>query len=75
MTADRAHRDEVSIVGVYSQEPEDWMRAAAVIRSGVIADDLDRLVTARFPLSRTFEALTLVTSRPTYRVFVENEPG
>ncbi|MCY4622355.1 MAG: alcohol dehydrogenase catalytic domain-containing protein [bacterium] len=73
--ADRAHRDEVSIVGAYSQEPEDWKRAAAIIRSGVIADDLDRLVTARFPLSRAHEALTLVTSRPTYRVFVENEPG
>ncbi|MXY75708.1 MAG: zinc-binding dehydrogenase [Acidimicrobiia bacterium] len=75
MAADRAHRDEISIVGVYSQEPEDWMRAAAVIRSGVIADDLDRLVTARFPLTRAQEALTLVTSQPTYRVFVENEPG
>ena len=75
IAADRAHRDEISIVGVYSQEPEDWTRAAAIIRSGVIADDLDRLVTARFPLSRAHEALTLVTSKPTYRVFVENEPG
>jgi len=75
VAADRAHRDEVSIVGVYSQEPEDWERAVAVIRSGVIADDLDNLVTARFPLSRVHEALTLVTSEPTYRVFVENEPG
>ncbi|MYB46084.1 MAG: alcohol dehydrogenase catalytic domain-containing protein [Acidimicrobiia bacterium] len=75
VAADRAHRDEVSIVGVYSQEPEDWERAVAVIRSGVMADDLDNLVTARFPLSRVHEALTLVTSEPTYRVFVENEPG
>lgn len=75
VAADRAHRDEVSIVGVFNQEPEDWRRAAAVIRSGVIADDLDRLVTARFPLSRVQEALTLVTSRPTYRVFVEYGPA
>ena len=75
VAADRAHRDEVSIVGVFNQEPEDWKRAAAIIRSGVIGDDLDRLVTARFPLSMVDEALALVTSRPTYRVFVENGPG
>lgn len=75
VAADRAHRDEVSIVGVFNQEPEDWKRAAAIIRSGVIADDLDGLVTARYPLSLVDEALSLVTSRPTYRVFVETGSG
>lgn len=70
--ADYCHREEVDIVGAFNQDIEDWRRGAALIRSGVIADDLDRLITARYPFGRAGEALSLVTSEPTYRVFVEN---
>ena len=57
--------------------PLPWDGSATEVEGEVrvIADDLDRLVTARFPLSRVQEALTLVTSRPTYRVFVEYGPA
>lgn len=73
--ADKSHREEVAIVGSFSQEPEDWNYGAALVRSGLIADELDSLVTARFPFDRVDEALELVTSKPTYRVFVEPEHG
>ncbi len=73
--ADKSHREEVDIVGAFSQEPADWQLTAAYIRSGVIADDLDKLITARYPFSHIGDALTLVTSEPTYRVFVEPEHG
>ncbi len=69
--ADRAHREEITVVGVYSQEPADWREAAAVIRSGAISSDLEALITARFPLTEVGDALDLVVSQPTYRVFVE----
>ncbi len=69
--ADKAHREEVSIVGAFSQEPADWKLGAAYIRSGLIAADLDALVTAHFGFDRVTEALTLVTTEPTFRVFVE----
>ncbi len=71
--ADRSHREEVAIVGAFSQEPADWRKGSAVIRSGMIADQLDALVTARYPFSQVEDALRLVTSEPTYRVFVEPE--
>ena len=71
--ADRSHREEVAIIGVYNQEPEDWRQTSAILRSGVIAGHLDRLVTARYPFSRVGDALAQVTSEPTYRVFVERE--
>ena len=73
--ADKSHREEVAIVGAFSQEPDDWKYGSALIRSGLIADELDSLVTARFPFERVGEALELVTSEPTYRVFVEPEHG
>ena len=69
--ADRSHREEVAIVGAYSQEPEDWTVASSLIRSGVIADDLDALVTAKYDFASAAEALTLVTSEPTFRVYIE----
>jgi threonine dehydrogenase-like Zn-dependent dehydrogenase len=69
--ADKSHREEVSIVGAFSQEPEDWKLGSSYIRSGVIAEDLDALVTAKFDFDTVADALTLVTSEPTYRVFVE----
>lgn len=69
--ADKSHREEVAIVGAFSQEPEDWKLGSAYIRSGVIAGDLDALVTAKFDFDTVADALTLVTSEPTYRVFVE----
>jgi threonine dehydrogenase-like Zn-dependent dehydrogenase len=71
--ADKSHREEVAIVGAFSQEPEDWKLGSAYIRSGIIAAELDSLVTARFPFSELGDALTLVTTEPTYRVFVEPE--
>jgi threonine dehydrogenase-like Zn-dependent dehydrogenase len=71
--ADRSHREEVAIVGAFSQEPEDWKLGSSYIRSGIIAEELDRLVTARFPFEQIGDALRLVTTEPTYRVFVEPE--
>jgi len=73
--ADRSHREEVAIVGAFSQEPADWKTASAYISSGIIADELDALVTATFPFSQVEDALRLVTSEPTYRVFVEPDHG
>jgi threonine dehydrogenase-like Zn-dependent dehydrogenase len=73
--ADKSHREEVAIVGAFSQEPADWKLGSAYIRSGVIAEDLDRLVTARYPFEQIGDALRLVTSEPTFRVFVEPEHG
>ncbi len=73
--ADKSHREEVAIVGAFSQEPEDWRYGSALIRSGLIAADLDKLVTATFPFDQVGDALTLVTTEPTYRVFVEPEHG
>ncbi|MFI0423074.1 zinc-binding dehydrogenase [Spongiactinospora sp. 9N601] len=67
---DAIHHHELSIVGVYSQEPEDWQEAAALIASGVLAADLDALVTARFPLTDVTEALKLAATTPVYRVLV-----
>ena len=75
VSADRSHREEVAIVGAYNQEPQDWRHTASIIRSGTIAEQLDRLITARYPLSELGDALTLVTSQPTYRVFVDYENG
>lgn len=69
--ADRSHREEVAIVGAFSQEPEDWKLGSAYIRSGIIADDLDALVTAKYTFDTVVDALTLVTTEPTFRVFVE----
>jgi len=71
--ADKSHRQEVAIVGAFSQEPADWKLGSAYIRSGVIAADLDRLVTAQYPFEKVGDALELVTTEPTYRVFVEPE--
>ncbi len=69
--ADRSHREEVAIVGAFSQEPEDWQLGAAYIRSGMLHDDLEALVTAKFDFDTVGDALELVTSEPTFRVFVE----
>lgn len=69
--ADKSHREEVSIVGAFSQEPADWRLGAAYIRSGLLAADLDAMVTARFGFDQVTDALTLVTTKPTFRVFVE----
>lgn len=68
--ADRIHHHELSIIGVYSQEPEDWRVAAGILRSGVLGPDLDRLVTARYGLAEVSEAMELAASSPVYRVLV-----
>jgi L-iditol 2-dehydrogenase len=67
---DDLHHREVSIIGVYSHEPEDWRHACGWIRSGAIAKDLDALVTARFGLDAVAEALALAARSPVYRVLV-----
>jgi threonine dehydrogenase-like Zn-dependent dehydrogenase len=67
---DPLHHGELSIVGVFSQEPEDWNTAAGWVRSGVLAKDLDALVTARFRLEAVAEALALAADSPVYRVLV-----
>ncbi len=68
--ADRVHHHELSIIGVFSQEPQDWRTAAGLLESGALSADLDRLVTARYGLAEVAEALTLATSEPVYRVMV-----
>jgi L-iditol 2-dehydrogenase len=67
---DAIHHHELSLIGVYSHEPDDWRTAAGLIRSGAIAADLDRLVTARYQLDDVGEAFRLVATAPTYRVLV-----
>jgi len=69
--ADRSHREEVDIVGAFSQEPEDWRLSAALIRSGALADDLGAMITASFGFDSVLGAMTLVTTQPTFRVFVK----
>jgi threonine dehydrogenase-like Zn-dependent dehydrogenase len=73
--ADKSHREEVAIVGAFSQEPEDWQLGSAYIRSGVIAEDLDALITATYDFDNVADALTLVTTEPTFRVMVEPPPA
>ena len=70
LSPDTVHHRELSVIGVYSQEPEDWRTSAGLIRSGALTGDLDRLVTAHFPLSEVAEALHLVSTSPAYRVLV-----
>jgi len=67
---DAIHHHEYSIVGVYSHEPEDWRTAAGLIRSGAIAADLDRLVTARYGLEQVVDAFRQAATTPAYRVLV-----
>jgi L-iditol 2-dehydrogenase len=71
--ADRSHRNEVAIVGAFQQTAEDWRDAAALLRSGVLASDLDPLVTATYPFDEVEDALRLATTEPTYRVFLQPE--
>ncbi len=68
---DAIHHHEQSIVGVYSQEPEDWRAAAGMLAAGTLAADLDRLITARFGLSDVADALALAAGSPVYRVLVD----
>ena len=70
VTPDAIHHHELSIIGAYSHEPVDWRTAAGLIRSGAIAADLDRLVTARYRLENVIEAFRRVATSPTYRVLV-----
>lgn len=67
---DAIHHHEISIVGVYSQEPDDWRTAAGLLASGALAADLDPLVTARYGLADVADALALAAGSPVYRVLV-----
>lgn len=70
VSPDAIHHHEQSIVGVYSQEPEDWRTAAGLLASGALAADLEPLVTARFGLADVSGALDLASGSPVYRVLV-----
>lgn len=70
VSPDGIHHHELSIVGVYSQEPEDWRTAAGLLAAGALAPDLDRLVTARFGLDAVGDAMALAAGSPVYRVLV-----
>jgi 2-desacetyl-2-hydroxyethyl bacteriochlorophyllide A dehydrogenase len=70
VSPDAVHHRELSIVGVYSQEPDDWREAAALIASGRLAADLDALVSARFSLADVGAAFKLAAYSPVYRVLV-----
>lgn len=67
---DLLHHHEISIVGVYSQEPEDWTAAAGLLASGALAGALAPLVTARYGLDDVAAALDLAAGSPVYRVLV-----
>jgi threonine dehydrogenase-like Zn-dependent dehydrogenase len=67
---DAIHHHETTVVGVFSQEPQDWRTAAGWLRSGRLGPELEALVTARFGLSGVAEALALASSSPVYRVLV-----
>jgi L-iditol 2-dehydrogenase len=67
---DAIHHHELAIIGVYSQEPRDWRTATGLLSSGVLAADLDALVTAQFSLADVADAFTLATTKPVYRVLV-----
>jgi threonine dehydrogenase-like Zn-dependent dehydrogenase len=67
---DAIHHHELAIIGVYSQEPEDWRTATGFIASGALATDLDALVTARFALDDVVDAFELASNNPVYRVLV-----
>ncbi|MCU1459145.1 MAG: hypothetical protein JWL73_3237 [Actinomycetia bacterium] len=67
---DAIHHHEHSIIGVYSQEPEDWRTSAGLIRSGAIAADLDALVTGTYSLTDVNDAFELAANNPVFRVLV-----
>jgi len=67
---DHMHHEETSIIGVHSHEPEDWRAAAGLLSGGVLAADLEALVTARFSLEQVIEGFRLADSEPVYRVIV-----
>lgn len=67
---DAIHHHELSLIGVYSHEPQDWQEAAGLIASGTLAADLDALVTARFALDQVAQALKLAATTPVFRVLV-----
>lgn len=70
VSPDDIHHHENTVVGVFSQEPEDWRTAAGWLRSGRLGPELEALVTARFGLQGVAEALALAASSPVYRVLV-----
>ncbi len=70
VSPDEIHHHGLSIIGVYSQEPEDWQRASALIGAGVVTAELQALVTADYPLAEAYEALDFAAHNPVMRVLV-----
>jgi threonine dehydrogenase-like Zn-dependent dehydrogenase len=70
VSPDAIHHHEFSIIGVLNQEPQDWRTAAGLIKSGVIAADLEALVSARYSLDDVSDALGFAANNPVFRVMV-----
>lgn len=70
VSPDEIHHHGVSIIGVYSQEPEDWQCASSLIATGLVTSDLEALITADYPLSEVHEALDFAAHNPVMRVLV-----
>lgn len=67
---DAIHHRELTILGSYSHEPEDWRTATGWIASGRLAAELDALVSARYSLDEVAAALRTVAESSVYRVLV-----
>lgn len=70
VSPDEIHHHGLSIIGVYSQEPDDWKRASSLIGAGVVTDRLQALITADYPLEQAAEALDFAAHNPVMRVLV-----
>jgi L-iditol 2-dehydrogenase len=64
------HRRQLTITGSYSQEPEDWRVAAQLLCGGALANQLDQLVSGRYSLAETHQALEEVCGGQAFRVYV-----
>ena len=67
------HYQALSIIGSANSTPRQNAEALGLIASGTVA--VERLVTARIPLSRMGEALSLATSKSHLKVVVEPGAG
>ena len=67
---DAVHHHEYSIVGVYSQEPQDWTTSAGSSGRERSRPTSTRWSLARFDLADVSKAFELATTAPVYRVLV-----
>lgn len=64
------HRQQVSIIGCYSQEPSDWDCAVRALQSAQLVGSVASLVSAVFPLEELPTALEVATSGDAFKVLV-----